>query len=270
MEPTIFKSYGLDQVMLHAHWQQSMALARNQDDKRLLKYGYKVFSQNDEDGIIQEILRRIDVESRVFVEFGVGNGSECNSLWLLMLGWKGLWIEAQANNFKQITQTHSALIERGNLSVINEFTTIGNIDQTINANLDSPEIDLLSIDIDFNDYWVWEAITSIQPRIVVVEYNATWRPPLSVTVPYTDDAVWNGTNYFGASLTALAKLGQSKGYRLVGCCFAGVNAFFVRSDLCKDDFLKPGDAVEHYEPARYFMSAMSSGHPPGIGPLVEI
>src|SRR5207249_8244926 len=89
----------------------------------------------------------------------------------------------------------------------------------------SGEIDLLGIDIDYNDYWVWKAIEVVQPRVVVIEYNATLRPPLSLTVPYAPTASWNGSNYYGASLEALVRLGRTKGYRLVGCSMSGINAF---------------------------------------------
>ena len=109
----------------------------------------------------------------------------------------------------------------------------------------------------------------MRPRVVVIEYNATLRPPLSLTVPYGANTFWDGTNYVGASLEALVRLGRTKGYRIVGCCIAGVNAFFVRDDLCADHFIEPATSEEHYEPARYFFSAQS-GHPPRLGPYVEV
>jgi hypothetical protein len=122
------------------------------------------------------------------------------------------------------------------------------------------EVDVLGIDIDYNDYWVWKAIEVIKPRLVIIEYNASLRPPLSLVVPYKPDHTWTGGNFFGASLEALVRLGRAKGYRMVGCCFAGVNAFFVREDLCGDRFLEPATAEEHYEPERYFTRVMPSGH----------
>lgn len=129
---------------------------------------------------------------------------------------------------------------------------------------------MLSIDVDYNDYWIWQAIDCIEPRVVVIEYNASWPPPSCVTVPYDAEGEWKGDNLFGASLAALAKLGDRKGYRLVGCSLSGVNAFFVRKDLCGERFLAPGSAAEHYEPARYFLAGLRSGHTPAIGSLVEV
>ena len=129
---------------------------------------------------------------------------------------------------------------------------------------------LLSVDIDFNDYWVWKAMQVARPRVVSIEYNASLRPPLSLVVPYNPDSIWTGGNYFGASLEALVRLGTLKGYRLVGCCFAGVNAFFVRDDLCEDLFFEPATAEEHYEPARYFASVFPAGHSGRPGPYIKV
>jgi hypothetical protein len=109
---------------------------------------------------------------------------------------------------------------------------------------------LLSIDIDGNDYWVWRAIEAVSPRVIIIEYNATFAPPLCNVVPYKADRIYGGTNYFGTSLCALAKLGDSKGYNLVGCSFRGNNAMFVRKELCDDKFKFPYTAEEHYEPIR--------------------
>ena len=258
------------QLELQSFWKSQLALPRYQDPKRLVQFGHKVFSQNDEDGIIQEILNRIGCASETFVEFGVGDGTQCNSLFLLLQRWKGVWIEKDADAAQKISQRFKRLVDGNLLSVKNELVSRDNIDGLLQEACKGVDPDVLSIDIDFNDYWIWKSIESIRPRLVVIEYNSAWMPPLSVTVPYTEGAPWNGSNYFGASLAALAKLGKQKGYSLVGCCFAGVNAFMVRDDLLKDRFLTPGDAVEHYEPSRYFMSMLAPGHPAGFGPLVSV
>ena len=117
---------------------------------------------------------------------------------------------------------------------------------------------------------MWQAITAVRPRLVVIEYNASLRPPLSLTVPYDPDARWNGSSFYGASLEALVRLGARKGYRLVGCSIAGVNAFFVRADLCADRFLEPATAQEHYEPARHYFHMLPAGHRSRPGPFVPV
>lgn len=101
------------------------------------------------------------------------------------------------------------------------------------------ELDLLSIDINMNDFWVWSVIDCIRPRAVIVGYNASLRPPASLAVPCHCDRRRTGTNFFGASLSALERLASVKGYALVGCGLTGLNAYFVRQDLLADEFAEP-------------------------------
>jgi hypothetical protein len=248
-----------------------LAKERYANPKRLLRYGTKVYSQCDEDGIIQEIFQRIGTRSRTFAEFGVQTGVECNTLKLLIENWRGMWIEADKNSADVINANLASYIEAGKLILKCDLVDAGNVNDLLSAAGITGEIDLISIDIDFNDYWVWEAIEVISPRVVVIEYNATWVPPLCVVVPYNPSRGWDGwTNYYGASLEALVRLGARKGYRLVGCSFSGVNAFFVREDLCGEKFLQPGSAEEHYEPPRYFCNPFPGGHAPQAGLLVTV
>jgi hypothetical protein len=227
-----------------------------------------MFSESDEDGIIAEIFRRIGAENRVFFEFGVGDGLGNNTLSLLLGGWRGFWIEGSAEFVAAIQTNIREYIESGRLRVLQSFITKDNINDLIRKLDMPPSIDLLSIDIDGNDYWVWQAIEAVSPRVVVIEYNATLRPTHSIVMKYNAANQWNGTNYMGASLAALEKLGRLKGYDLVGCNYTGVNAFFVRQDLAKDLFFAPFTAENHYEPARYLR--LKAGHPAGVGPYEEI
>ncbi len=253
------------------YWEEEMKKPRNVDPKRLLRHGFKIYSQNDEDGIIQEIFCRIGAGDRRFVEFGVQTGVECNTAKLLVEGWRGLWIEADARSANQIRGGLAAdFLERGKLQLMEEMVTAENINTLLDQAGFVGSIDLLSIDIDFNDYWVWKAIEAAKPRVVVIEYNASLRPPLSLVTPYSPARGWSGGNYFGASLEALVRLAAVKGYRIVGCGFNGVNAFFVREDLCGDRFLEPATAEEHYEPPRYFSNVMLSGHSGRPGPYLEV
>ncbi len=143
------------------------------------------------------------------------------------------------------------------------------------------ELDLLSIDIDYNDYWIWRALTVVKPRVVIIEYNASFPPPISLVVPYEPKATWQvGTNYSGASLEAMTRLAHTKGYSLIGCNFTGINAFYVRNDLIRDDiFLKPFTAERHYEPLRLDVNRDIvrptihmglEGHASKIGPYIEV
>jgi hypothetical protein len=251
-------------------WEEEMKKPRNSDPKRLLRYGFKTYSQNDEDGIIQEIFRRIGNGDRRFVEFGVQTGFECNTAKLLVEGWRGLWMEANAPSASRIRSHFADFLESGHLQLIEAMVSAENINDLLAGAGFVGSIDLLSIDIDFNDYWVWKAIDTAKPRVVIIEYNASLRPPLSLVVPYAPTHAWSGGNYFGASLEALVRLARAKGYRIVGCNFSGVNAFFVREDLCGDQFLEPATSEEHYEPPRYFSSVMPSGHAGRPGRYLEV
>jgi hypothetical protein len=244
----------------------------NQPDK-LNRYEYSAFSQNGEDGIIEEIFKRIGIyiyiydniighksNDHFFVEFGVGNGTENNSINLLYNGWKGLWIEGNGNFVKSIHQNFSNAMQSDKLKVLHNFITAENIEDLFKAANVPAEFDLLSIDIDRNDYYVWKAIKSYRPKVVIIEYNSIFRPGCEFVVPYNATATWDGSSNFGASLSALYKLGLEKGYKLVACDFTGVNAFFVREDLIGDKFQGPFTPENHYEPPRYFLYA-KNGHP---------
>jgi hypothetical protein len=233
---------------------------RFDDPKCLIPFGYKVYSQNDEDGIINEIFNRIGVVSQTFVEFGVGNGLENNTYALLFKGWNGLWIDGDPELVAGIRANLPNTIAAGTLSVINSFVTVANINDLISSVVRSKEIDLLSIDIDGNDFYVLDAITCVEPRAIVTEYNAKFPPPWRFCMDYDASHVWSGDDCFGASLSFFEEGLSRKGYRLVGCNLTGSNAFFVREDLVEDKFLGPHTAETHYQPARYYLSEIASGH----------
>jgi hypothetical protein len=264
-------SAAMVQMNLQRFWTETLAQPRYADPKRLLRHGFKVYSQHDEDGIIQEIFRRVGVSKRTFIEFGVETGVECNTTKLLIEGWQGLWIEANAQACKSINTMFEPFLKDKRLTLAQSLVTAENINGLIENGGLKGEVDLLSIDIDFNDYWVWKAIEIASPRVVVIEYNAGLRPPMSLTVPYQPNRAGDGTNFFGASLEALVRLGRDKRYRIVGCNISGSNAFFVRDDLCADHFIEPATAEEHYEPPRHFFSFLLAGpQAPKPGPYVTV
>lgn len=231
----------------------------NQPDK-LNRFEFQAFSQVGDDGIIEEIFKRIGVTNQYFIEFGVEDGTETNSTYLLYKGWKGLWMDGSEANIKAIHQHCSKAIARGDLKAIQAFITAENIEFLFQQAGVPTEPDLLSIDIDRNDLYVWKAINQYKPRVVIVEYNAVFRPGCEFVVDYDAAAMWDGSSNTGASLDAFCKLGESKGYKLVGCCFAGVNAYFVRKDLISSHFTGPFTAENHYEPPRYHLYT-KPGHP---------
>jgi hypothetical protein len=209
-----------------------------------------VSSQNGEDGFIRGIFRRIGVTNRVFVEIGVGNGFENNTAFLLSQGWTGSWIDG-SDAFLKALEGRKDLKPCVKSAVV--FVSKENVLSVLQS-LDVPEeFDLLSIDIDQNTYSAWEGLRSLQPRVVIVEYNSVLPPDLDWKVNYEANRTWDGSNNFGASLKALELLGCELGYSLVGCEFLGANAFFVRNDLVGEQFAEPFTAENHYEPARFAM-----------------
>jgi hypothetical protein len=148
------------------------------------------------------------------------------------------------------------------------LVTSQNIEDLLAANAVPADFDVLSIDIDGNDYWVWSAIRRWKPRLVAIEYNAAYPPPQKWVMKQNPDHVWDGTTYYGASLTSLATLGREKGYALVATNSTGVNAFFVRADLIASDrFL---DSAVHYHYSAPAYGPQGHGHPPGDGPFLEV
>jgi hypothetical protein len=247
-----------------------LALPEYADPRRLERFGRKVYSQNDEDGIIDEIFRRIGAGSRTFVEFGVSDGRECNTLKCLLEGWRGLWIEAGSTFCDTIRGVFPEQLASGALELTQSIVTAENIDGLIAASRvgRSGELDLLSIDIDGNDYYVLQAIRSVRARVVAIEYNAKFAPPMDLVIAYDPRHAWDGSDYMGASLQALTNLAGRLGYQLVGTNITGANAFFVRSDLAGDRFFQQATAEALYNPARYWAtSGLTAGHRSAMRPF---
>lgn len=226
---------------------------RYADPKKLNRYEYNIYSQSGDDGILNEIFKRVKTTNRYFVEFGVSNGLENNTATLLSSGWRGLWLEGSEKFVSQIHKNFAGPIKEGNLTVRNAFITAENIQTYFAENNVPPEIDLLSIDIDGNDYWVWKAITKYSPRVVVIEVNPFWGPELEWVMKYDAAHVWKRDYNYGTSLKAAELLGKQKGYSLVGGNLTGNNAFFVRNDLVGDKFASPFTSENHYEPNRIYL-----------------
>lgn len=195
----------------------------------LTRFELGVYSQNGEDGVIAEILRRIGPGRREFVEFGAERGTEGNCVALAdVFGWSGVLIEADEASARSLAWKYR---DNDNVKTVRARVTAENIDQVFADASVSAEPDVLSIDVDGNDIWVWRRLTCARPRLVVIEYNAHLDHARPVAVPYDPDWVWDGTDWFGASLGALELVASEHGYRLVHTELAGVNAFFVRGDL---------------------------------------
>jgi hypothetical protein len=195
----------------------------------LTGYEARVFSQNGEDGVIAEILARIGTGPRWFVEFGAGSGHEGNCVVLAdAYAWSGLFGEADDRLFERLA---SKYVHNDRVRTARACITANNVESVFRAHSVPKDFDVLSIDIDGNDYWIWKAIVAFRPRLVVIEYNASLSTEEALVFPYDEDWVWDGTAFYGSSLGALCDLAKQKGYQLVHTDLCGVNAFFVRDDL---------------------------------------
>ncbi|WP_417617909.1 hypothetical protein [Parasphingorhabdus sp.] len=242
--------------LVHPEWQSAVAqrqlwlnyrLAAIDDIQRLTlrDVGFKVCSQTDEDGIILFLLALIGDPKKVSVEICAANGQECNTSNLIMNHqWHGLLVDGDAGQVargRAWYRKHPATYAYPPVFA-HAWITRDNINDIIASHGFEGEIDLLSVDVDGVDYWLWDACTVVQPRVVVIEYQCSLGSERACTVPYADDfsasdyPKTNGwlPNFAGASLPAMVKLGKSKGYRLVGCNSLGFNAFFVREDLLEN------------------------------------
>ena len=204
---------------------------------KIIDYEFQVFSQWGEDGIISYLVNNLDIKNNFFIEFGVENYLESNTRFLLKkFNWSGLVIDSSQKNIDYIKK--DKIYWQYNIKALCEFISRENINKIFLENVSQKNIGLLSIDIDGNDYWVWKAISSIDPSIVIIEYNSIFGSSKKYTVPYNKNFERNKAHYsnlyYGASLPALVKLGKEKGYALVTCNSAGNNAFFVKENLLNE------------------------------------
>lgn len=224
---------------------------------------FRVFSQWGEDGIIQFLLHHVKVPRNIFVEFGVQNYKESNTRFLLTnCNWSGLVIDCNIDDIFYIK--NDPIYWQYNLKAVHAFITRDNINNLLVENGIKGDIGLLSIDIDGNDYWIWEAIDVVKPAVVIIEYNYRFGNDRAVTITYQEDFIRARGHYsmiyYGASLKALCILGDKKGYSFVGCNDGGDNAFFVRKDL-KGTELKELSAEEGYVVGQFREALDKKGRP---------
>ncbi len=198
---------------------------------------FSVFAQWGDDGIIQYLIHTLGIENKIFIEFGVENYQEANTRYLLINNnWKGLVLDGSEENINYIK--NDEISWRYNITAVCQFLTVENLNETIkNAGFEG-DIGILHIDVDGNDYWLWECLNIVNPEIVIMEYNSMFGNKAAFTVPYKNNFYVTNEHYsnlyFGASLKAMEHLAIKKGYTLVGCNSNGNNAYFVRNDKLKN------------------------------------
>ena len=237
---------------------------KRREEFEINSFERKIFSQHGEDGILDFIFSVIDTTNKFLLEVGCDDGSQCNTRYFLENGWKGILIDnfSYKRNFpwidpvskpKKISQKSQEPSIPSTISPFlkKETVTMENINKILAKYSVPPKIDLLSIDIDYNTFWIWKAIEACTPRVVVVEYNSSISISESKVVKYLPEAEYDWTDYFGASLLAFVKLGKEKGYSLVGCDSAGSNAFFISDDEIKKNKIKTKSIEELYRKPQF-------------------
>jgi len=207
---------------------------------------FRNHSQNGEDGILHYLFSVIGTTSRYVVEMCAGNGRECNAANLIINhGWHALLCDGSEENIRTATAFYWRHPDTMRIppAISREWLTAENVNEVISRHGFDQQIDLLSIDVDGNDYWLWRAIQVANPRVVIIEIQAGWMADAAVTVPYdpqfcvrklVDPVLQTDVDYCGASLPAMVKLGREKGYRLVGANRYGFNVVFVRNDIAAE------------------------------------
>ena len=199
----------------------------------LIKHTKKIWSQKGEDGILSKICKELKIEKGHGVELGAWDGIKYSNIYnLIIQGWSATLIEGDEEKYKELCENMKSYPE------VTEICSMVNLEEGNNLNeilkrTNTPEdFDILSLDLDGCDYWVWRDLKFI-PKIVIVEYNSNWEK--AITVPYNKNHCWDGTQFYGASASALTLLGKSKGYDLV-THIPYSNLIFLKSELNEGKF----------------------------------
>jgi hypothetical protein len=230
--------------------------------------GFKAYSQADEDGVIAHICAALGLAQGCFVEVGCGDGTENNTHYLALSGWRGVWLDGSTENIARIRR--DLPLPNRRLAVVEAFIDAGNATSLVRTALQSigsGSVDLLSMDIDGNDLHVTlPLVEALQPVVLVVEYNARWRWPAALSIRYDATHIWAQDDYYGCSFARWVK--ALPGYAPVCCNLAGTNAFFVRRDRAGVFPAFEPQALE--QPARHHLGGIRSGHTPTLKMLAHL
>lgn len=220
------------------------------------KFGASYFSQGDEDGLTLEILSRINPTRKTFLEFGVGDGSENNTLILRASGYKGAWIDALQNEHLEAGNNESFYysskwIDKDTITLIlSEFKEVYSADPCV-----------ISLDLDGNDFWIWNRILQlgIRPQLAIAEYNAKFPFPIEWVMDYNLAHEWQEDDYYGASFASFVKLFAEYGYSPVVCSIHGTNVFFVQNSQINLFPEIPSNSSIFQDP--FYAFRKKNGHP---------
>ena len=238
-------------MLMLRHWDKKINVSKN----ILNKSGRKFYSQSDEDGILMEILNRIKIKKGNFLEIGVcglnsKNGTENNTIILLMMGWKGIWVDSVDLDIK--------LFDKSKLDFVKKFLKKENCYETLDyivekSKVDKKNFNVISVDIDGNDFYITEAILKkgFEPDCFIVEYNGKFPPPIIYNMPYKENYVWKGGDEQGSSIQFWVNFFEKFNYSLVCCNITGTNAFFINNKHMDKFTDIPKDINQIYYPPDY-------------------
>lgn len=211
---------------------------KNNNVPKLTETGFRVFSQFEEDGKLLFIFAMLGMRNKIFIEIGADDGVNSNSANLYFnFGWYGLFIDGNKKSIKRGEKFYAKYPHPWYYKP--KFVCARVIRENINELIENAgfkgEIGLLSIDIDGNDYWIWDALEVVQPQVVIIETHNEFGLN-NIVVPYDKDYFYPGKHpvYHGASPVAMNNLAIKKGYRLVGANEYGFNFIFVKNGLADD------------------------------------
>ena len=208
-------------------------------------YKRQVHSQSGEDGILEKIFETLEIKNGWYCEFGAGDGNWiCNTRKLREEGWKGVLIEGDSESFNNLKNNYGT---HPDVSIIESYISCEpseSLDDLLSDTDIPKDFDLLSIDVDGNDLWIWKSLKNYTPKVVVVEYNPHYNPTDSLTIKYDPNHRFNSDNYYGATAGAFNKLAEEIGYKLIGST-AGLNLFYCKKEI--SDKFKELDINEVYK-----------------------
>lgn len=271
-EPVLQKTNTIHDAVLDKHIVDLKASVAASMPENIVLRGYKCYSSGEEDGIIEAIFKTISPSTQTFLEIGCGKGLENNSHFLLLKGWKGLWIDGN-HDFINFVTNYLGSDRFQDLLIKKSFVTRDNCDALFEEaysyfNVDA--IDFFSLDIDGNDYHIMEQVleSSIFPKVVCVEYNAKWGIHAEIKVAYEPNFEWSGDDYMGVGLGAWVSLFKNYQYSLLCCDLLGNNAFFIKDEYKNLFTIYPVEQL--YQPSRYFLARRKSGHPSSLKMLKNV
>tara|TARA_B100002052_G_scaffold265065_1_gene261363 strand:- start:321 stop:1178 length:858 start_codon:yes stop_codon:yes gene_type:complete len=225
--------------------------------------GYKVYSQNDEDGIINSIFNDIGVTNKLFCEIGIGDTVENNTHNLLLNDWTGLWIDINGKHIKKLKKKISK--NQNKLDFIINKITPTNINHFIVSSekmRKNNEIDFFSIDIDSYDLQCLQNLDVISPRLICVEYNSKIRENIKLKINEIKNFKWEYDDYFGSSLLSINSIMDKKGYKLVATNITGSNAFYVKKELSVLTKTNNQNIKDLYSPPNFELFNFNVTHAP--------